>query len=51
MNCPVCGKEAKTRVYWCAKCAVLVHEGCWAKHVEVAHPKKSPVSAKSKYAR
>ena len=37
MRCPVCGKEARVRIYYCASCAVYVHEKCWQKHVERAH--------------
>jgi|GEM_PF-532677 len=37
MNCHVCGKEARARVYWCAKCAALVHVVCWPRHKAVAH--------------
>jgi hypothetical protein len=37
MICPVCGKEARTHIYYCAKCAVYVHEKCWQKHVAQAH--------------
>jgi len=37
MNCPVCGKEARTHVYYCGQCAVYVHEKCWAEHVAEAH--------------
>jgi len=40
MKCPVCGKEARTRLYHCAKCAVYVHTACWQKHVTQAHGKK-----------
>ncbi len=32
MNCPVCGKKAVVRLYYCAKCAVYVHVTCWKKH-------------------
>ncbi len=39
MNCPVCGKEAKAHIVHCAKCAVYVHEKCWAKHAAEAHKK------------
>ena len=37
MKCPVCGREAKVRIYRRAKCAVYVHEKCWQKHVVQAH--------------
>jgi len=37
MKCPVCNKEAKTRIYRCARCAVYVHTDCWQKHVKAAH--------------
>jgi len=40
MNCPVCRKEARTHIYYYAKCAVYVHEKCWQKHAERAHKKK-----------
>ncbi len=40
MNCPVCRKEIKAHIYYCAKCAVYVHEKCWQKHVEQAHKEK-----------
>lgn len=39
LKCPVCGKEAKTRLYYCAKCAVYVHTACWQEHVAAAHKK------------
>lgn len=26
MNCPICGKEARAHIYYCAKCGVYVHE-------------------------
>lgn len=37
MKCPVCGKEARTHIYYCAKCGIYVHEKCWQKHVAQAH--------------
>jgi len=37
MKCPVCGKDARAHIYYCARCAVYVHEKCWPKHVEMAH--------------
>ena len=37
MKCPVCGKEARVRIYCGAKCAVYEHEKCWQKHVAQAH--------------
>ena len=37
MKCPICGKEARVRIYHCAKCAVYVHQKCWHKHVAQAH--------------
>jgi hypothetical protein len=37
MKCPVCGKEARVRIYHCAKCGVYVHQKCWQKHVAQAH--------------
>jgi hypothetical protein len=40
MKCPVCGKEAKSRLYYCARCAVYVHTKCWDEYVEIAHNKK-----------
>ncbi|MFQ6121693.1 MAG: hypothetical protein ACE5LA_01360 [Dehalococcoidales bacterium] len=40
MNCPVCRKEARAYIYYCARCAVYVHEWCWRKHVEIAHKEK-----------
>ena len=39
MDCPVCGKKAEAHIYHCAKCAVYVHEKCWAKHVAEKHKK------------
>jgi len=39
MNCPVCRKEAKAHIVRCARCAVYVHEKCWADHVKAAHKK------------
>ena len=29
MKCPVCGKDAGVDIYYCARCAVYVHEKCW----------------------
>ena len=40
MNCPVCGKEARAKLYHCAKCGVDVHTACWQKHVDTAHKKE-----------
>ncbi|MEE8413453.1 MAG: hypothetical protein V3R96_02775 [Dehalococcoidales bacterium] len=37
MNCPVCGKDARTHIYHCAACAAYVHEKCWPKHEAEAH--------------
>ena len=37
MKCPVCGKEAKIQVYYCAQCLVYVHAACWQKHIMDAH--------------
>jgi hypothetical protein len=37
MKCPVCGKEARVRICYCAKSAVYVHEKCWQEHVTEAH--------------
>jgi len=28
MKCPVCGKDARAHIYYCARCAVYVHERC-----------------------
>jgi len=39
MNCPVCGKEARAHIDYCAKCGVYAHENCWQKHVAQAHKK------------
>lgn len=51
MNCPVCSKEARARVYWCAKCAALVHVACWARHNAAAHQESEAKSRISPYAR
>lgn len=37
MNCPVCKKEARAHLFKCARCAVYVHEKCWAEHVAKEH--------------
>jgi len=37
MDCPVCGKEARANIYYCAKCAVYVQEKCWRRHMGMAH--------------
>ena len=37
MQCPVCGKEAKIPVYYCARCLVHVHAACWQKHIMNDH--------------
>lgn len=37
MNCPVCEKEASVHIYYCAGCAVYVHERCWQEHLVIAH--------------
>ncbi|MFC1988958.1 hypothetical protein ACFLVW_00050 [Chloroflexota bacterium] len=37
MNYPVCGKEAKAHIYYCAKHTIYVHEKCWQKHAATAH--------------
>lgn len=37
MNCPVCGKEAGTHIYYCAGCCV--HAKCWQKHANRMHKK------------
>jgi hypothetical protein len=51
MNCPVCSREATARVYWCAKCAALVHVACWPKHKAAAHTETEAKSRMSPYAR
>ena len=43
MNYPVCGKEARAHIYYCAKCAVYLHEKCWQKRVSVGLIRKSEV--------
>jgi ribosomal protein L37AE/L43A len=48
MKCPVCGKEARTRIYKCAKCGVYVHVACWEKHLQMAHSGQMPSSAKKR---
>jgi hypothetical protein len=40
MKCPVCKQDARAHIYYCARCAVYVHEKCWQKHVETAHKEK-----------
>ena len=30
MKCPVCGKDATTHIYKCARYGVYVREKCWA---------------------
>jgi len=37
MKCPVCGKEARSHIYYCARCTVYVHGKCWQKHVAHSH--------------
>ena len=37
MTCPVCGKEARARVYYCARCGGYMHGECWREYVERAH--------------
>lgn len=37
MNCPVCKKEARVHIYYCARCAVYVHEKCWQEHLAQVH--------------
>lgn len=39
MNCPVCHKDARSHIYYCAQCAAYVHEKCWKKHVDAVHNK------------
>jgi len=39
MNCPICRKEAKSHIYYCAKCAVYIHEKCWLRHMTQEHKK------------
>jgi len=51
MNCPVCGKEARARVYRCAKCATLVHVACWPKHKATVHPEAEVESKTKPYGR
>ncbi len=40
MSCPVCGKEARTYIYYCSKYAVYVQKKCWQKHIATAHKEK-----------
>lgn len=40
MKCPVCGKDAAAHIVHCNRCAVYVHDKCWAKHVKTAHKEK-----------
>ena len=51
MNCPVCGKEARARVYRCAKCATLVHVACWPKHKAMVHTEARSGSKTRPYGR
>jgi hypothetical protein len=37
MKCPVCGKDARAHVYYCAACGVYVHEKCWKEHMDKEH--------------
>jgi hypothetical protein len=37
MKCPICKQDAKAHLYYCARCAVYVHEKCWQKHVAQSH--------------
>ena len=37
MKCPIYGKEASIYVYYCARCAIYLHEKCWQKHMARAH--------------
>ncbi len=39
MKCPVCGNEAKARLYYCDRCAAHVHTLCREKHAG-AHKKQ-----------
>jgi len=39
MKCPVCKRDATAHLYYCARCAVYVHERCWQKHVATSHKK------------
>jgi len=39
MKCPICRKEARAHIHYCARYTVYVHEKCWAKHVAQAHKK------------
>ena len=43
MKCPVCGQEARSHIYYCARCAVYVHEKCWQRHIAQAHKKEEEV--------
>jgi hypothetical protein len=40
MKCPVYKNDARAHIYYCARCAVYVHEKCWAKHITIAHKKE-----------
>lgn len=44
MKCPVCGKEAKAHIYYCAKCVVYVHEKCMWQPLIVKDEAESMVS-------
>ena len=48
MNCPVCGKEARTKIYKCVGCGVYVHVACWRKHLQMAHQERTPSPAKKR---
>ena len=37
MKWPAFNNDARTHIYYCAKCAVYVHEKCWNEHVAQAH--------------
>ena len=37
MKCPVCKQDAKAHLYYCARCAVYVHEKCWSEHCATEH--------------
>ena len=41
MNCPVCGKEAKAHIYFCAEHGVYVHEKCWRRHESQQHAEEA----------
>ena len=39
MKCPICKQNAIAHLYYCARCAVYVHEKCWRKHCAAEHKK------------